>query len=170
VYINMGNTAVPVKNNISGMDSSMNIISYTPYVTSDKSGDDLKAYPAFSAGESYRVPAQSVVTLLGEIVDSDPGSGFNQNQYKLFPNYPNPFAENTTIDYYVPESGKIQISIYSVLGEQVKTMHKNEPNIGINSFMWDGTDNNNQIVSSGVYFVSLKSNSSCEIKKMIFIR
>jgi hypothetical protein len=70
VFLNMSESEKYIVINKSGLNADKKIMYYTPYVTSDKTDDNLKEYPSFSADSSYTVPARSVVTLIGEIVDS----------------------------------------------------------------------------------------------------
>lgn len=90
--------------------------------------------------------------------------------YVLNQNYPNPFNPATTINYSLGESNNVRITIYNLQGEEVKTLVNSYQTRGSYSIIWDATDNNNNPVSSGVYFYSLKSGSILQNKKMILIR
>ncbi|MCP4645386.1 MAG: glycoside hydrolase family 30 protein [bacterium] len=68
VLINTTESALTVKKiKISGLPKGARIEEWTPYVTSDREGDDLKAYPALPANAKYDVPPRSVVTLTGRL-------------------------------------------------------------------------------------------------------
>ena len=90
------------------MDSSQVVNSLTPYVTSDVSGDNLKAYPAVSIDSVYTVPAKSVVTMVG-MLDGSTITGIKVDKkeipegFSLQQNYPNPFNPTTTISYSIPK-------------------------------------------------------------------
>ncbi len=104
------------------------------------------------------------------IVDNDPELP-QTNSYKLC-NYPNPFNPTTTISFSIPIECKVDLSVYNIKGQKVKTLIA-FPNgsLGTRSVVWNGTDENNQPVSSGIYFYKLKVNSKTEaVKKMTLIK
>ena len=68
-------------------------------------------------------------------------------------NYPNPFNPSTKIEYSVPMAGKVSIKIYNMKGQLVKTLVDESKTAGeLYSATWNGTDNSNRSVASGVYF------------------
>ena len=77
---------------------------------------------------------------------------------QLLSNYPNPFNPNTTIHYQLATSGSVDLSIYNVQGQLVKTLINEKQNIGIYNILWNGKDNTGQLVSSGIYLCRLKFN------------
>ncbi len=87
-------------------------------------------------------------------------------------NYPNPFNPQTNIKFNLTQSGKISLSIYNIKGQLVKKLINNESfQKGIHSVIWDGNDELNEPVSSGVYFYKLKVNNQTEtIKKMLLLK
>ncbi|MEA2095589.1 MAG: C25 family cysteine peptidase [Candidatus Cloacimonadota bacterium] len=90
--------------------------------------------------------------------------------YKLSQNYPNPFNPFTKIDYEVPKIGKVSIKVFNIRGQYVKTLINEHKEPGSYYTYWDGTDDKNRKVSSGVYFYQLDSSSSTKSKKMILIK
>jgi len=90
--------------------------------------------------------------------------------YKLSQNYPNPFNPFTKIDYEVPKIGKVSIKIFNIRGQYVKTLINEQKEPGSYYTYWDGTDDKNRKVSSGVYFYQLDSSSSTKSKRMILIK
>ncbi|TFB12321.1 T9SS type A sorting domain-containing protein [Candidatus Marinimicrobia bacterium MT.SAG.3] len=91
-------------------------------------------------------------------------------EYALHNNYPNPFNPVTTIEFDLPVSGRVDLKIFNLLGEEVTTLLKEEFEAGRHSVIWDGLNNAQNTVSSGVYFYSIKSGSFSAVKKMILIR
>ncbi len=91
-------------------------------------------------------------------------------KYKLRQNYPNPFNPFTKIEYDIPKTGKVTINVYNIRGQYVKTLISEIQEPGSYLTYWDGTDNYNRKVSSGVYFYQLESKSSTKTKKMIMIK
>ncbi len=85
-------------------------------------------------------------------------------------NYPNPFNPSTTIRYSVKEATPVTIGIYNVKGQLVKTLVNEDKSSGNHSVVWNGRDNNNQAVSSGVYFYKMLAGKYSSTKKMILMK
>lgn len=88
----------------------------------------------------------------------------------LMQNYPNPFNPSTTISLILPEDGNIKLSIYNLLGQEVKTLINGYKLAGSYSVSWDGTDNNGLSVASGFYFYQLKRGDRVITRKMTLIK
>ena len=73
-------------------------------------------------------------------------------------NYPNPFNPTTTIKFNLPESGEVKLVIYNIKGQKVRELKIENLKLKINEVVWDGTDENNQPVSSGIYLYKLQLN------------
>jgi len=73
-------------------------------------------------------------------------------------NYPNPFNPTTTIKLDLAESGKIELVIYNIKGQKVKTLMDAYSTEGHFEIIWRGIDDNKKKVSSGNYFIKLKVN------------
>jgi len=95
-------------------------------------------------------------------------------QFALYQNYPNPFNPSTTIEYTVPESfrdgAKVELLIYNIFGQQVKKLEDDFKQPGIYSVIWDGTDEVNNLVSSGIYFYRIKVGEHIAMKRMTFMK
>lgn len=89
---------------------------------------------------------------------------------RLSQNYPNPFNPNTNIKFNMPVTENVNISIYNVKGQLVKTLVNGVAQAGSHTITWNGVDNNNTSVSSGVYFYKLESANHKEMKKMMLIK
>ncbi|NQV16964.1 MAG: right-handed parallel beta-helix repeat-containing protein [Armatimonadetes bacterium] len=95
------------------------------------------------------------------------------NEAKLFANYPNPFNPTTTIRFTTEDTENTEIIIYNIKGQKVKTLIAfPNPDLsgGTRSVVWDGKDENNKPVSSGVYFYKLKAGEYSKIRKMLLLR
>ena len=69
--------------------------------------------------------------------------------------FPNPFNPLTTIKYQLIKSGYIELKIFNIKGELVRTLVKDERNIGDHSVIWNSNDDSGNFVSSGVYLYKL---------------
>ncbi|MFB3844280.1 MAG: T9SS type A sorting domain-containing protein [Candidatus Cloacimonadaceae bacterium] len=85
-------------------------------------------------------------------------------------NYPNPFNSETTIRFTLPKKGNANLSIYNTKGQLVKTLHNGMTKAGETSLTWNGTDNQNQRVSNGIYFYKLNANGKVETRKMMLLK
>ncbi len=89
---------------------------------------------------------------------------------ELESNYPNPFNPTTNITYSIKDAGNVTLGIYNLKGQLVKTLVNEVIETGKHTATWNGTDNTNKPVSSGVYFYKLKSGSYTSTRKMILLK
>jgi N-acetylneuraminic acid mutarotase len=91
-------------------------------------------------------------------------------EFQLRANYPNPFNATTLIAFDVNYAMELHLNIYSVSGKLVKTLTARHFMPGRYKYFWDGSDNKERPVASGVYFYRLYNTSISETKKMILVR
>jgi len=96
-------------------------------------------------------------------------------QTSLQQNYPNPFNPSTTIEYDLGfidgPNQRVNITVYDILGRNIKTLINEQQSIGRYRVKWNGRDQNDVPVSSGIYFVNLMTNSGrTETKKIMLMR
>jgi hypothetical protein len=89
---------------------------------------------------------------------------------ELKQNYPNPFNPQTVIVYNLTSKAEVVLKVYNLRGQEVKTLVKEMQNPGNQSVLWDGTDNNSRIVSSGIYIYRLTAGKEQQSRKMLFLR
>ena len=86
-------------------------------------------------------------------------------------NYPNPFNPITTIEFSIQNNSKVELSIYNIKGQKIKTLANNDFTKGSHSIIWNGDDEIRNSVSSGVYFYKLSVNGKTEaVKKCILLK
>ncbi len=85
--------------------------------------------------------------------------------FSLSQNYPNPFNPSTKIDFTLPASGKVRISVYNQLGQQVATLADGEYSAGAHEINFDGVN-----LASGVYYYRIVAGSFVQTKKMILLK
>lgn len=105
-----------------------------------------------------------VMSKSKEILDNIP------DQYSLSQNYPNPFNPITKMDYKLPKRSRVIISIYNVLGQEVKRLLNEEQNYGSHSILWNGVDQSGKAMSTGVYFARMTTDSFSQTKKMLLLK
>ncbi|MEF3694145.1 MAG: FlgD immunoglobulin-like domain containing protein [Candidatus Cloacimonadota bacterium] len=85
-------------------------------------------------------------------------------------NYPNPFNPTTTISFNTTAVSPVSVKIYNIKGQLVKTLHRGELAPGRHELIWDGRDNSNRSVASGVYFTKIVSPSFTKVHKMMLLK
>jgi hypothetical protein len=107
---------------------------------------------------------------LNGIVSVNDDNIYYPNDYKLT-NYPNPFNPNTTIEFLIKEDSNVSISIFNTKGQVVKNLVNKFYTNGNHSIEWNGVDENNNQVSSGIYYYSLCINGNTKVvKKCILLK
>jgi len=77
-------------------------------------------------------------------------------------NYPNPFNPETRIDFSIQNASEVEISIFNMKGQVIKTLTRNSLSRGNHSVIWNGKDENGNSLSSGLYLYQLKVNGKIE--------
>jgi len=85
--------------------------------------------------------------------------------YKLYPPYPNPFNPTIKIIYDIPETSYLSLKIFDILGREVKILKKGECETGTYSITFNGSN-----LSSGVYFVVMKSKNFFKVSKIVLLK
>ena len=88
-------------------------------------------------------------------------------KFGLHQNYPNPFNPSTTISFYMPRDNFIRVNIYDYMVQLVKSLYSGYVNFGYHSFVWDGLNSNNTIMSSGVYIYTVETDGKVFSRKMV---
>jgi hypothetical protein len=109
------------------------------------------------------LPYQSETIMFGE-PENVPTMFF------LADNYPNPFNPTTTINYSIPNDTDVSLSIYNVKGQKVTTLVNGNQIAGSYNAVWNGTDDKNNKVSSGIYFYKITAGEKTEMKKMVLMK
>lgn len=85
-------------------------------------------------------------------------------------NYPNPFNPETVISFNMPENGFASVKVYNAKGQLVKTLLNSNLEKGQKSIVWNGTDNNNNQTSSGIYFYKVEAAGQSVMNKMVLVK
>ncbi|NQT62494.1 MAG: T9SS type A sorting domain-containing protein [Candidatus Marinimicrobia bacterium] len=91
--------------------------------------------------------------------------------FELKQNYPNPFNPTTTISYSVPEASEIQLGIFNLLGQEIRSLSDGEHQPGVYSTMWDGLNQHGVRVESGIYIYRMSSSAGFSAtKKLVMLK
>ena len=99
---------------------------------------------------------------------------FDQNYYpktfKIHQNYPNPFNPITSLRYYLPENGLVNITIFDMVGNKVKTLVNTTQKAGYKIVRWNATNDKNEPVSAGIYHYAAQLGKHRQSKKMLLLK
>ena len=91
--------------------------------------------------------------------------------FALANNYPNPFNPATTIKYALPQAADVELTVYNVVGQPVRTLVAEHQNAGRYVVEWDATNDSGHSLSSGMYFYRLEAGGEFhEVKKMLLLK
>ncbi len=90
--------------------------------------------------------------------------------YSLHQNYPNPFNPDTDIMFDIPDAGAVELTIYNLMGQKVRTLVKSEMPAGYHTVRWNGLTDNGSPVSTGMYFYQISAGSFSATKKMLMLK
>ena len=85
--------------------------------------------------------------------------------YTLFQNNPNPFNPSTKINFYLPKSSNVRLTIYDIAGREVKELLNNQMSSGSHSVTFDASG-----LASGIYIYRLQAENFAQTKKMVLLR
>jgi len=88
----------------------------------------------------------------------------------LHQNFPNPFNPSTTISFFIPKVSKVELTIYNLKGQKVKSLVNSTLTKGNHKIVWDGMNLTNKPVASGIYFYKLNYGSQSIVKKCIMLK
>jgi hypothetical protein len=145
---------------INWIDFSIGLESYN-YSVNQLVVTDYYLYKTGGTFETYQIPLSD----LGTQPEKE-----KPTQFKIIQNYPNPFNPITTIKYDLPKATNVNISIYDMMGKEVKNLINTNQNSGDMSVIWNGTNNNGEEVSAGMYFYIIKTNTLNQTRKMILLK
>jgi len=118
--------------------------------------------------EGYTINQQIFVPLMSlSVEDQDP---VIPTEFYLEQNYPNPFNPTTIINYSLPSRSDVTIDIINILGQSIRSMNILNQRSGYHTIIWDGTNDWNKEVPSGIYFCRMKAGDMKQIRKMVLMK
>jgi flagellar hook assembly protein FlgD len=103
-------------------------------------------------------------------ISTGKGETILPDAFSLSQNYPNPFNPETVIKYALPEDCHVELLIYNILGQKVKTLVDEYQDSGFRMVHWNGRDDKGNELASGVYFCKITAGKYVEVKKMTVLR
>jgi len=125
----------------------------------------------FNNGETVEFDTSEINEItFGNVSVEEMVEFISQIPIKFLKNYPNPFNPTTKIAFEIGEVGKTKVEVFNVKGQKIKTLLDEKMEIGKHSVIWQGNDNNNNRVSSGMYFYKVTINGNQKTSKMIMLK
>ncbi len=91
-------------------------------------------------------------------------------EFALSQNYPNPFNPTTRIQVALPQTARLEISVYNILGQKVATLVDGVRDAGYLTVEWNGTNDRGLNVGSGVYFLRMNADKFTATRKMMLMK
>ncbi|TDI87854.1 MAG: T9SS type A sorting domain-containing protein [Caldithrix sp.] len=161
----------PTDPNVSGGDSFDLADVGLPYAKYVKLTDigDLKKEGPFN-GDFDLDAVVAVNSMSGQPTSVEENPTLQPKAFTLSPNYPNPFNPGTTIAFAVPTISRVQIKIFNLKGQLIRTLVEQDYPAGKHSTLWDGKDDNARNVASGIYLYEMKAGDVREARRLTLVR
>jgi hypothetical protein len=126
-------------------------------------GSDIYAGGVFTQAGSVSTNYIAKYSCSGSTpVGEDKTENIEPDNFRLEQNYPNPFNPTSTIRYDVPSATFVKISVYDILGREIRVLVNEQKNPGRYEIVFDAKD-----LASGLYFYTIRTEGFTQIKKMI---
>ena len=126
--------------------------------------DDVRIYNvALTEDEVHQIYTQSLSSVKNQ-------SGEKPTNFTMSKNYPNPFNPETQIDYQIPKTSSVNISVYNISGQLITTLVNEVKSPGNYSVRWNARDQNGLQVSSGIYLARMVSNNYAATSKLVLLK
>jgi hypothetical protein len=125
------------------------------------------------AGQTVTVPIDSVrrMVFVAETGFQETGSpAYTPTAFRLLQNYPNPFNPSTTIMYEIVTTSDVRVRIFDSRGALIRDLLHESQSAGLHQVVWDGSDNGQVHVSSGVYIAVVQCGGQVLSRTMILMK
>jgi len=132
----------------------------------------------FCFGVSRKAPVGQACRIIAEIA-SPTGQRWRKEivvqvlpprEYKLYDNFPNPFNPSTKLAFELPKTTHVRLSIYDMIGREVRSLADCSYPAGYTEIVWDGRNGSGAEVASGVYFCRIATEQWGSVKKMMRLK
>ena len=126
--------------------------------------NDSPLHAAVMVGDS------AMVLEFDAIVDVPSDDPSTPSSFTLSQNYPNPFNATTEIRFSLARASDVTLTIYNLLGQEVKTLVNGRTSAGEHRVAWDGTDASGKPCGTGVYLYQLQTTDASQSRKMLLLK
>jgi hypothetical protein len=124
--------------------------------------NNILAVPCFSSN------SVDFIHIVPQSIEN--GKNSLPSKIELYQNYPNPFNPSTTIEYYLSKMSNVELKIYNLFGQEVKTLVNGFQTAGNKSVVWNGVSNLNQVVAAGIYYYKIQVGKEAQCRKMLYLK
>ena len=124
--------------------------------------------PLIDAGTDVGIPYFGAAPDLGAF-ESEPVSSAPVD-FIVEQNYPNPFNPTTNLRFTIPQTGNVQVRIFNILGQLVRTLANREFGSGAHIVQWDGTDETGARLNSGSYYAHIQYGAQSRTVKLVLVK
>jgi flagellar hook assembly protein FlgD len=103
-------------------------------------------------------------------VTSVDGQSGVPGEFSLDQNFPNPFNPSTQIRFMIPHEGQVKLSVFDLLGQEIRVLLHGSLRAGPHALAWDGRDASGEAAPSGVYFYRLTHEDRQITRKLLLLR
>jgi hypothetical protein len=121
-----------------------------------------KSSAPFNAGYEIFPLDSSAIQIINGIADNNESKVIT---YQLDQNYPNPFNPTTKIRFSIPQAGNVKLTVFNILGQEVKTLVNEEMAAGVHSIDFGASN-----LSSGIYIYRIETGSFVQTRKMTLMK
>lgn len=133
--------------------------------------DAVNYVPRHELPICFKIYADTVAqTGVRWVEDWSEEEGSGPATFSLSQNYPNPFNPATNIRVTLPKASHVEIEIFNILGQRVRTLIDEDMRAGVFIVNWDGRDQKGSEVSSGVYFYRIEADEFYDVKRMVLMK
>jgi len=149
-------------------DPAVTAIEFEPFVMEEPHHSNFFVHGTNRTGEWVQWREDPEIEV-GRVLLSN-AAGSVPTSYGLNQNFPNPFNPSTEISFDLPKASQVELSIFNVLGQEVRSLVNRTMEAGKHTITWDGLNGSGTQVSSGVYFYRLSAGSFSDTKKMMLLK
>jgi hypothetical protein len=91
-------------------------------------------------------------------------------KFDILQNYPNPFNPSTQVKIILSAPSKVEVTVYNILGKEIKTLLSDNLSSGEHDIEWNGKDSEGKYLAVGIYFIQMRANSFNKTIKTILLR
>lgn len=150
---------------------AINSITAGPNVTISNTGDVTFRTKTTELVPPFVIDQGGQLKIIADLtVDIESESSEIPTDFVVHQNYPNPFSTTTRIDYALPQAERVEIAVYNIVGQKVRTFVAENQGVGRHSVVWDGTDDAGTRVTSGVYYYKVTAGEFTLTRSLLLIK
>ena len=152
-------------NSIEGFWSYSDSIALTDSIVTELLAGNIYINIHTADNPAGEIRGQVLPTIGSPIISVEDERRFTPHSFILQQNYPNPFNPQTTIEYFLPNSTDVLLTLYNLIGEEVARLVSENQLAGHHNVKWDASNS-----ASGIYFYRLQTEGFVQTRKMLLLK